>query len=525
MNTDDSSPDSDSDSGLPAGRHEPIWTDTSPGTDYGPLEHGLRVDTAVVGGGIAGVTTAAELAADGQTVALVERDRILQGVTAHTTAKVTSLHGLVYDHLVDNFGPERARQYADANEAAIETIADTVERRGIDCEFRRTPAYTYLRPGEEQDDLHDEVEAARRLGLPAAYVEETDLPFDVSGAVRFDDQAAFHPRKYLLALARGVADGDGHVFEGTTVTGIEDGDPCHVTTDRGELKADAVAVATHFPVEDDALYFSRLSPKRSYVVAARLAGEAPEGLYYYPRDPYFSVRPHAGEDDLVLVGGQNHRTGHGEDTTERYRALERRARERFDVEAIEYRWATQDQVTIDRVPFVGSAAPQVENVYVATGFGGWGMTNATAAADVLADLIRGRDSPWADVYRPTRFEFGASKSRLVSHNRHAMGHLFEGRVGGHPSLEAAALDPGEGDVFEGPDDPVAVARDDEGGLHAVSAVCPHMGCLVTWNDGERSWDCPCHGSRFDVDGSVLDTPAVDGLDPVSLPEDATPTDR
>jgi len=513
MSTDDSEPDTR------AGRHESLWIDTSAETDYEPLDHGLHVDTAVVGGGIAGITTADKLAATGRTVALLERDRILNGVTGHTTAKVTSLHGLIYDHLIDNFGIERAQQYAQANQAAIEDIADTVEARDIDCGFDRAPAYTYLRPGDDLDDVRDEVEAARRLDLPVSYVEGTDLPFEVGGAIRFDDQAYFHPRSYLLNLARNVDEGDGHVFENSTVESVEDGDPCHVATDRGELKADQVVLATHFPIEDDALYFSRLSPKRSYVIAAKLEGTAPGGMHYYPRDPYFSVRPHAGEDDLVLLGGQNHRTGRGGSTAERYRTLERQVRERFDVASIEYRWATQDYASVDRVPFVGEAAPFVDNVYVATGFGGWGMTNGTAAATVLADLIRGRDNPWQGVYRPTRFTFGASMSDLLSHNKHAMKRFVGGYVENRPSLDASALEPGEGKVFDDSDEPTAVFRDGDDDLHAVSAVCTHMGCVVTWNDGDKSWDCPCHGARFDVDGTALDTPAVDDLEPVDVSSD------
>jgi glycine/D-amino acid oxidase-like deaminating enzyme/nitrite reductase/ring-hydroxylating ferredoxin subunit len=510
---------------LPTGKHEPIWIDTSSRTDYAPLEDGLRVDTAVVGGGIAGVTTAAKLDDEGQSVAVIERDHILTGVTGHTTAKVTSLHGLVYDHLIDHFGVERAQEYADANQTAIEDVAETVETRDIDCGFERGPAYTYVRPGDDRRDVREEVEAARRLGLPVSYVESSDLPYEVGAAVRFDDQAYFHPRKYLLELARGVAEGNGHVFENTTVREVEDGPTCHVSTDRGTVVADSVVVATHFPVEDDALYFARMSPKRSYVVAAHLEGESPDGMYYYPRDPYFSVRPHADEASLVLIGGQNHRTGHGGSTEDRYRKLERTARERFDVESIEYRWATQDYVSADRVPFVGPAAPHVDNVYVATGFGGWGMTNGIAAASVLTDRILGVENPWQDVYRPTRFELGASKSELISHNTHAMRHLFGEYVRSRPRLDLSAIEPGEATVYEDQDDPVAVYRDDDGEVHAVSAVCSHMGCLVTWNDGEASWDCPCHGSRFDIDGTVLDTPAVDDLETVDLPvETHSPSD-
>ncbi|MBX0305894.1 FAD-dependent oxidoreductase [Haloarcula salinisoli] len=501
---------------LPEGRHESVWFPTSDRTDYDPLDGDRSVDTAVVGGGIAGITTAAKLDAAGQTVAILERDRILDGTTGHTTAKVTSLHGLVYDTLIENFGAENARQYAAANQAAVDDIAATVDRRDIDCGFGRAPAYTYAKSDEDRSKVRSEVNAARRLGLPASYVEETELPYEVDSAVRFDEQAYFHPRQYLLELASDVAAGDGAVFEETTVEGVEDGTPCRVETDRGTVRADDVVVASHFPVADDALYFSRLRPKRSYVVAARLDGEPPDGLYYHAGEPYFSVRPHATNDALVLLGGQNHRTGHGDSTEERYRRLEQQVRERFDVASIAYRWATQDYVSVDQVPFVGKAAPQVSNVYVATGFGGWGMTNGTAAGRLLADEILGRPSATRDVFDPNRFKPLASKSELLSHNTETVRHYIEDYLGSQPSLDTVDLDPGDAGVYEVDDDPLAVYRDDDGEIHARSAVCPHKGCLVAWNDGERSWDCPCHGSRFGVDGEVLDTPAVHGLDDVSL---------
>lgn len=519
----------------PAGAHEPIWIDTTPRTDYEPLRDGLDVDVAVVGGGIAGVTTATKLTDRGRSVALLERDRILNGVTGHTTAKLTSLHGLIYDHLIDYFGEERARQYAAANEAAIDDVEATAEERGIDCDFERAPAYTYAPTGEPREKrrqhrkgIRAEVEAARRVGLPASFVEETDLPYEIDAAIRLEDQAHFHPRRYLLELARDLP-GDGcHVFEETTVRDVSGGSTPAVETDRGTVTADAVVVATHFPIHDRGFYFARMHPKRSYVVAARLNDDPPEGMYYKPYSPYFSVRPRpAGEASMALIGGQNHRTGHAESTTERYEKLEAEARERFDVDAVEYRWSTQDYVSVDKVPFVGPVGPGARNVYVATGFGGWGMTNGTAAGILLADLITGRDNAWEDVYHPTRFRFNASKKELVSHNAHAVRHLVSDRIDERSQVDLGRLAPGDAEVFDDLDDPVAAYRDEDGRIHAVSAVCTHMGCLVSWNDGETSWDCACHGSRFDVDGTVVETPAVDDLEPVDLgdarPEPSQPS--
>jgi glycine/D-amino acid oxidase-like deaminating enzyme/nitrite reductase/ring-hydroxylating ferredoxin subunit len=501
-----------------SGSHESVWLATTPTTEYGRLDGGLDVDTAVIGGGIAGITTAAKLREAGQSVALLERDRILTAVTGHTTAKLTSLHGMPYSHVEKHFGEDGARLYAEANESAIDDIEETVDESGIDCAFSRRPACTYVTEPDRVERVREEVSAANRAGLDASFVTETELPVPVAGDIEVADQASFHPRQYLLELARRIPGDGGHLLEETTVTDVDDGDPCEVETDRGTVHATDVVVASHFPIVDEALYFSRLRPKRSYVIAVRLDGDQPEGMYYCPEEPYFSVRSYTHDGDrLVLFGGQNHRTGQGA-TTERYRDLEREVRKWFDVESVEYYWSTQDFVSPDRVPFIGPLAPQTDNLYVATGFGGWGMTGGTVAGMLLRDLILGRDNEWADLFTPSRVKPRASAGEFAAHNTHAVRHMVSDFLSRDPSFDASSLSAGEADVFDVDGHSVGIYRDDAGDLHAVSATCTHMGCQVTWNDAEHSWDCPCHGSRFDVDGSVLDTPAVEDLDQYTVRE-------
>lgn len=509
---------SDPSEALPAGRHESVWLATTPTTEYSPLDDGLHVDTAVVGGGIAGISIAAKLREAGQSVALLERDRVLSAVTGHTTAKLTSLHGYPYKRIEKHFGADAARQYASANEAAIADVADTVSEREIACDFTRRPAVTYVRDRDERDRIREEVHAARRAGLEASFVESTELPYSVAGAISVENQAAFHPREYLLDLAGTVPGENSYIFEETRVTDVDGGSPCEVTTDRGAVQASSVVVASHFPIADKALYFSRLRAKRSYVLAARLEDEPPEGMYYHPAEPYFSVRPFTYEgEQLALFGGQSHRTGDGA-TPERYRKLERQVRDRFDVENIEYYWSTQDYVSSDRVPFIGELAPQTDNLYVATGFGGWGMTGGTVAGLVLRDLILDRDNEWAEVFSPSRVKPVASAGEFLSHNMDTAQRFTKSFLSRTSSFDGSRLAPGEGDVFNIDGNKLAIYRDDEGELHAVSAVCTHMGCEVSWNSAERSWDCGCHGSRFDVDGSVLNTPAVDDLEEFQIRE-------
>jgi len=505
--------------GASTAAHRSVWLDESRGTTDDPLASDVHVQTAVVGAGIVGASGAFGLSAAGQRVALLERDRVGTGVTGHSTAKLTAQHGLVYRYLADAFGTSRARQYATANQRAIDTVESRAGDLGIDCDFERTAAYVYTRSPAERDEYRAEADTAAGLGLPATYTES--LPPSLSGvaAVRFDDQARFDPHAYVAGLVDRVA-GDGNVVaEETTVTDVQPGTPCEVGTDRGTVRADDVVVASHFPVYDRAGYFARLYPKRSYVLALRLADDPPTGMYYRPGEPYFSVRPHPTDDaSTVLVGGQNHRTGHGHEDR-RYRRLEAQARAHFDVEAVTHRWSTQDYVSVDRVPVVGAHSPLSEHVYVASGFGGWGLSNGTAAGELLRDLVLGTDCPWSDVYDPTRRPVARAVSPFLDHGKHAAKHTVMDTLSTEPPPSDVSLAPDDAAVVDGDDGPVAVYRDPDGGLHAVSAVCTHQGCHVHWNDGERTWDCPCHGSRFAVDGRVLDTPAVADLGERDPPPD------
>lgn len=519
------------DDNLP-GKPTSPWLASPLETTFAPLESNVSADVAVVGAGIAGLSTAMELRERGKSVVVLERDRVAAGVTGKSTAKLTSQHGLLYDHLRREFGREAARHYASVNEQAIDIVEDRIDDLEIDCGFERRPSYLY---GDEPDAIEREADAATMAGLEATEVRSVP-PFErAAAALRFDDQAWFHPRRYLLALAEEInktgADSDGNaemnggtgVYERTRVTDVELGRPCRLRTERGQtVRADRVVLATGYPILDRAGYFTRMHPKRSYVLGLRIRGEPPAAMYYRPGEPYRSVRTHHDREEdgpLVLVGGENHKTGQGGSTADRYRRLERWARERFSVESIDYRWSTQDYVTADRVPFVGRAGVAAENVFVATGFRGWGMTNGVAAGRLLAKLIDGERPSEADLFDPLRFTPKSSAADTVTENVDAASQFATDwlRTLFAPDLESIAR--GEGRVVRDGPKPIAIARDADGDLHAVSAVCTHTYCVVDWNDAECSWDCPCHGSRFDPDGTVLEGPATDDL----APRDAGPS--
>jgi glycine/D-amino acid oxidase-like deaminating enzyme/nitrite reductase/ring-hydroxylating ferredoxin subunit len=491
---------------------ESLWLATTPTTDYEPFEDGLSVDTAIVGGGITGLTAAVRLVEDGQEVAVLESDRVVEGATGYTTAKLTSQHGLIYDFLQSEFGRERARQYARANEAAIEEVASRVENHSIECDFERRPAYTYAATPEDLPAIHAEVEAAAELGLPVAFTDDTALPFDVPGAIRFDDQAQFHPRKYLLSVCESIQTNGSYVFEQTRAKDIDPGSPCEVTTTRGDVIADTVIVASHFPFFDRNAYFARMHPKQAYLLAARIEGSPPEGMYYSTADPAETLRSHPIEDDeLLLVGGQGHKVGENDPLmSERYRRCEAFARDGFEVNSIEYRWSTHDYYPVDRVPFVGRLGPGMKNVYVGTGFGGWGMTGGTAAGMILSDLVLTGSNPWSDVFDPQRVTVGASAKNFLTENAE-VAHRFVGDWAKVLLSTGELPAPGEGTVVRRNGHPYGIYWDEDNDVHAVSAVCPHMRCIVQWNDAEKTWDCPCHGSRFTSTGEVISGPALEDL--------------
>jgi glycine/D-amino acid oxidase-like deaminating enzyme/nitrite reductase/ring-hydroxylating ferredoxin subunit len=491
------------------GRPESLWTGTTPGTGFPSLDRDLRLDAVVVGGGIAGLTTAMLLQEAGLNTAVVESRRIVMGVTAKTTAKITALQGTVYRSLVSTFGREGARIYADANVKALEQMADLIEREGISCGFSRDLACTYTRDDKEVSRIEEEVKAAEGAGLPVFFTRETALPFGVSGAVCLKDQAKFHPREYLLALAMKFTGAGGLIFEHTRAQAVRKaGASVEVATDKGSLRAGAAVIATHYPVHDPAFFFSRLYPQRSYLLAARLEMPCPEGMYISIDEPFHTIRGQAvGDDHFLLIGGIHHKPGHVKNTAALYRDVERYAREHFAIGSIDYHWSTQDNWTPDNVPYIGPISPHQKNIYVATGFAGWGMAHSMVAALIIKDAVLGGDNDWSPLYNPSRFKPGGVFT-FARENLHVAREIVTERFFTRPEpLDAESLRPGEGGLFARGEGQMAAARDSEGELHAVSPRCTHMGCLVSWNNAEESWDCPCHGSRFTGNGRVIHAPA------------------
>jgi glycine/D-amino acid oxidase-like deaminating enzyme/nitrite reductase/ring-hydroxylating ferredoxin subunit len=501
--------------------------ETPPGTDR-------TTDVVVVGGGIAGLSIAVRLKEAGADVVVLERHRVGTGVTGGSTAKVTALHGLIHSVLRGLHGAEATARYAAANAAAVGQTAALVDRYGIDCGFTRAEAVNIATTPQGLTRLSEDLDAARDAGLPVAFRDETELPFPVLGAVVLADQAHLHPRRYCEGLAAAL--GPGAVHEGTAVTrvdedGRDDGSArCHVHTASGHVvHATHAVIATQGPIVDPRYVAVRCRPVRSYVVALEIDGPVPEQMFLSVEEPVRSLRPATVDGTrYLLVGGEGHPVGDERDARTQLSALEAWAREHFDVTAVGPRWAAHDQVPSDHLPFVGRLTPGSHR-WVATGFQKWGFTTSAVAANVIADGITAGGSGGADephslarLLDPTRLRSTATADLARAVSRVAcryVGDEVAVRLGRRDAEHRLADVPaGGGAVVHTEHGPTAVHRDDDGELHAVSATCTHEGCLVRFNRAQRSWDCPCHGSRFAPDGTVLSGPAAKDLRRVDLPE-------
>jgi len=487
---------------LPAPRS--LWVDTAPGPDFSGRTLPAEAEVAVIGAGIAGLTTAYLLARAGRSVVVLEAREVAGGVSGHTTAKVTAQHALIYASLKARKGVEAATRYGRAQLEALEWIARTSAELGIDCALTRQDSYVYATSRSRLHVLRRETEAAEEAGLPASFVDEIEPRVGATGAVRFSGQAQFHPRRWLLGLAEAIEKLGGRIVEGVRVTRVEERGVVH--TPRGPVRARDIVVTTHYPILDRGLFFARLNPVRDLVVAG--PGPVPAGMYL-DGDTHRSLR---GYDGVVIVGGEHYRTGENVDVEARYRRLAETAAA-LGVTEVTHRWSAHDMSTLDSVPYVGRYHPAARHLWVATGFGQWGMTGGTAAGLLLDELIRGGEPPAAALFDPNRFDLRSSFT-LARESAAVTRHLLTGyfraarESATHERLPGSAAVTREGTGF------VATYRTTDGRTQRVSARCTHLGCLVSFNNAEKTWDCACHGSRFGIDGSVIQGPATRPLPPM-----------
>jgi glycine/D-amino acid oxidase-like deaminating enzyme/nitrite reductase/ring-hydroxylating ferredoxin subunit len=487
----------------------PYWLDNTPAPKFSALKEDIAVDVLVIGAGITGVTAAYLLKRAGYNVALVERGRCLSGDTGYTTAHLACVTDTLLSDLVKNFGEDHAQAVWDSQLAAIELIDRIIWREQIKCQFDWVPAYLYQ--GDQSVDLQKEAGLAARLGFDAQYLESA--PFVNKPAVRFDNQAKFHPRKYLIALLRLLCSGKGcQVFEQTNIDEIE-GTPITATTSDGvRIHCEHVLIATHVPLQGKSgllpatIRQSKLAPYSTYVVGGWVArGTVHEALYWDTKDPYDYLRVDRRHDhDFIIFGGEDHKTGQVEDTEKCYSRLEERLKGLLPEIAITHRWSGQVIETNDGLPYIGETD---ERQYVATGFAGNGMTFGTLSAMMFADHVAGEKNPWKELFDTGRTKIAGGLWNYLKENKDYPYYLIRDRFAGSGGHSLRAITRGRGDVIEVDGQMAAVYRGLDSQIHVRSATCTHLGCYVHFNDAEHTWDCPCHGSRFKVNGDVLAGPA------------------
>ncbi|MEC5422533.1 FAD-dependent oxidoreductase [Virgibacillus sp. C22-A2] len=492
---------------------EPFWRDSVSLPSFPKLEQSINVDVGIVGGGITGITAAYLLSKQNVNVTLIDAGVILNGTTGHTTAKITAQHGLIYDELIQHFGQDKASQYYQAADDAQKLIQETISSLAIDCDFQKEDAYIYTNSDSYISQLENEKKAYDKLNIQSQLTETIPLDIPLKSALIMKDQAQFHPLRYLKVLVEESAKNGVQFFENTTATDIEHNKhPAIITRDGNRISCDNIIIATQFPFYDkEGFYFARMYQDRSYVLAVKSPKTFPGGMYINAETPTRSIRTTSmNGEDLWLIGGENHKTGTGQSTIEHYNALHSFAAEYVGIDQIPYRWSAQDITTLDKVPYIGPITDNNDAIFVATGYRKWGMTNGTVAAKVISDRITQKENQYEDLYSPSRFQADPSIRKFASINADVAKHLIKGKLEyTENNINKLAAD--DATVTRIGGKRAGVYKDEGESLHMVDTTCTHMGCEVEWNSGDRTWDCPCHGSRFSYTGEVVTGPATKPL--------------
>ncbi len=498
-------------------RSRSYWKATHPPIVTAPMPGDLETDVCIVGAGIAGMSVAYELAAEGRRVVVLDDNAVGGGETGQTTAHLASSQDDGYGWLAKIHGQDKAGLVYASHAAAIDRIEAIAAAEQIACDFERLDGYLVLAEGDEDHTLDEALRGAQRAGFPGVERVAQAPGWNSGPAVRFPRQGQFHPLRYLAGLLEALRRRGGRVFTGTRAHAIHGGDRARVVTDSGTVTARALVVATNTPVNDRLRIHSKQAPYRSFVIALRHP-RSPRALWWDTGDPYHYVRLHPdGDQDVLIAGGEDHKTGHEDDAEARYAALETWTRSRFaKAGEVIHRWSGQVMEPFDGLGFIGRNPLDSDNVYIATGDSGQGMTHGAIAGMLIRDLILGRANDWEAVYDPSRKRPRAALEYVKIQADVAAQYADWVRPG-----EVASADdilPGRGAVVRRGLTKAAVYRDEDGQLTACSAICPHLGGIVRWNSEERSWDCPCHGSRFTPDGEVLNGPARVALEKFENPE-------
>ncbi|PKG23871.1 FAD-dependent oxidoreductase [Niallia nealsonii] len=492
--------------------HTSYWKQTSNLPTFPKLTENIETDVCIIGGGITGITTAYLLSKEGLKVTVLEADKVLQGTTGNTTAKITLQHGLIYDELIGNIGEEQAKLYYEANKKGQQFMKDIAEKLSIDCSFTKENSYLYATSEKYAEKVEKEYEAYQKLGIESQLIDSIPFPIDTKAVLNMTDQYQFHPLIYLHAILLEMKKNNVTIFEQTPAQDIEEKDtPTVLTGNNYRVSCKYVVIASHFPFYDKkGFYFARMYAERSYCIALKASSPYPFGMYYNGEKPVRSMRSIKNNgQEWVIISGENHKTGQDEDTAVHYDALKTFSKEILKTDKIEYSWSAQDLTTLDKIPYVGELTKNTPSILVATGFRKWGMTNGTAASLLLRDIIMEKDNPYRSLFSPSRFHPDPAIKTFITTNLDVAKHFVSGKL--DIGEQERALLPNEGAILHMDGKKVGCYKDSSGTIHKVDTTCTHLGCEVAWNSSEKTWDCPCHGSRFAYTGEVIEGPALNPL--------------
>lgn len=493
---------------------ESLWIETTKDKlNLKALDKEEKTEVCVIGGGLFGLTTAYYLTLAGKKVILLEKDDIGEKASGNTTGKITSQHGVFYEHLIEDYGKEYAQKYFEANQEAIQNIKDIIKTENIECEFEEKKAYVYTTKQDEILELEKEAEAVNKIGGKAKIVNNLDLPFKIKSAIEFDGQAQFHPRKYMLGLAKAILR-ENKIYNYTTVTDVKKEDEKFVTyTDKGKVYSDYVVLATHYPIINiPGFYFTKMYQSTSYIIAIETKSKLPKEMYISAKEPVYSFRTaYYNGKQILLIGGSEHRTGEPLPDNSKYEDLEKKAKELYPDCKILFKWNTRDCISLDKIPYIGEFSNLMKNMYVATGFKKWGMTLSNIAGKIVSEQIVNGESKYQDIFDSTRIN--PIKNRWEMKN--VLKESIEGLALNKFKVEDGSINNIENDngaIIKIEGENVGIYKDKIGKIYVVKPICTHLGCLLSWNNIDKTWDCPCHGSRFDYKGKNIYDPAVKNLE-------------
>lgn len=494
-----------------------FWLHSFDLPSFKSLDSDISSDVCIVGGGLTGLTTAYYLSKAGYSVSLIEKDSLMSKTSGHTTAKITSQHGLFYKNLVDSQGKDFALKYLKANEDAIKNIENIINKENIECDFERKSAFVFTENERDVVKIKEEVDTVANLGVVKCnFVDNIKLNLNVKGAIEFKNQAQFNPIKYTNGLIKSIIDNNSLIFENTNFIDYEKKDDEFIvfTDTNHKIKSKYLVLATRYPIVNfPGFYFLKMYQELSYVIAIKPTENFNfNGMYINSETPTISIKTaNYNGEDIIFVGGYNSKTGTNTDLSNKYNELKKKAHEIFGDFEVLYEWDTEDSISLDKIPYIGEFSSLTSNLFLATGYDKWGMTTSNVASNIISDKILGNINEYEDIFKATRLEPIKNKDELTNMIKQSFQSLVVDKFK-TPEDIINDVKNDEGKIIIYNNEKLGVYKDLDGKLYAIKPVCTHLGCELSWNNLNKTWDCPCHGSRFEYTGKCIYSPAIRDLE-------------